>query len=57
VPGKVVAQLMGHTNADVTINVYTQVMDQSLRDAVARVGKELITIDHETDAIEGEARS
>jgi integrase len=57
VPGKVVAQLMGHTNADVTINVYTQVMDRSLREAVATVGKELITIDHKTDAIEGEARS
>ena len=52
VPGKVVAQLMGHTNADVTINVYTQVMDRSLRDAVATVGRELITIDHETEAIE-----
>ena len=25
VPGKVVAQLMGHTNANVTLNVYTQV--------------------------------
>jgi hypothetical protein len=27
VPGKVVAKLMGHTNADVTLNVYTQVLD------------------------------
>lgn len=27
VPGTVVARLMGHTNADVTINVYTQVLD------------------------------
>jgi site-specific recombinase XerD len=33
VPGKVVAQLLGHTNAGVTINVYTQVMDHSLREA------------------------
>jgi integrase len=57
VPGKVVAQLMGHTNADVTINVYTQVMDHSLRAAVATVGKELITIVHKTDAMEGESRS
>jgi integrase len=57
VPGKVVAQLMGHTNADVTINVYTQVMDHSLREAVATVGKELITIDHKTDAIEVGGRS
>ena len=48
VPGKVVAQLMGHTNADVTINVYTQVMDASLRTAVDRIGGELFTIVHET---------
>ena len=40
VPGKVVAQLMGHTNADVTINVYTQVLDASLRTAVDRIGDE-----------------
>lgn len=46
VPGKVVAKLMGHTNADVTLNVYTQVMDDSLRAAVDRVGKELFTIVH-----------
>jgi integrase len=46
VPGKVVAKLMGHTNADVTLNVYTQVMDDSLRTAVDRVGKELFTIVH-----------
>jgi hypothetical protein len=32
-------------------------MDHSLREAVATVGKELITIVHKTDAIEGEARS
>lgn len=46
VPGKVVAKLMGHTNADVTLNVYTQVMDASLRTAVDRVGNELFTIVH-----------
>jgi len=46
VPGKVVAQLMGHTNADVTLNVYTQVLDASLRTAVARIGGELFTIVH-----------
>jgi integrase len=49
VPGKVVAQLMGHTNADVTINVYTQVLDASLRTAVDRIGGELFTIVHETE--------
>ena len=41
-PGKVVAKLMGHTNADVTLNVYTQAMDDSLRTAVDRVGNELL---------------
>ena len=46
VPGKVVAKLMGHTNADVTRNVYTQAMDDSLRTAVDRVGNELFTIVH-----------
>jgi integrase len=49
VPGKVVAQLMGHTNADVTINVYTQVLDASLRTAVDRIGGELFTIVHGTE--------
>ena len=48
VPGKVVAQLMGHTNADVTLNVYTQVLDHSLRTAVDRIGSELFTIVHGT---------
>ena len=37
---------MGHTNADVTLNVYTQAMDHSLRTAADRVGKELFTIVH-----------
>ena len=46
VPGKVVAQLMGHANVDTTLNVYTQVLDGSLREAVDKVGGELITIVH-----------
>jgi integrase len=46
VPGKVVAQLMGHAKADVTLNVYTQVLDGSLRSAVDCVGRELFTIVH-----------
>jgi len=37
---------MGHTNADVTLNVYTQAMDDSLRTAVDRVGNELFNIVH-----------
>ena len=36
VPGKVVAQLMGHANVDTTLNVYTQVLDGSLRQAAER---------------------
>ena len=40
VPGKVVAQLMGHANVD------TQVLDGSLRAAVETTGAELFTIVH-----------
>jgi integrase len=46
VPGKVVAQLMGHTKVDTTLNVYTQVIDGSLRTAVDKIGSELFTIVH-----------
>ena len=46
VPGKVVAQLMGHANVDTTLNVYTQVLDGALRAAVDKVGGELFTIVH-----------
>ena len=46
VPGKVVAQLMGHAHVDTTLNVYTQVLDGSLRNAVEQVGGELFTIVH-----------
>jgi integrase len=49
VPGKVVAQLMGHANVDTTLNVYTQVLDGSLRTAVEKVGSELFTIVHKTE--------
>jgi hypothetical protein len=31
---QVVAQLMDHANVDTTLNVYTQVLDDSMRDAV-----------------------
>jgi integrase len=41
VPGKVVAELMGHANVDTTLNVYTQVLDDSRRAAVEQVGNEL----------------
>jgi hypothetical protein len=46
VPGNVVAQLTGHANVDTTLNVYTQVLDGSLRAAVDKVGGELFTIVH-----------
>ncbi len=46
VPGKVVAQLMGHANVDTTLNVYTQVLDGSVRDAVEKIAGELFTIAH-----------
>ena len=49
VPGKVVAQLMGHANVDTTLNVYTQVLDGSLRAAVEKVGDELFTIVHQPE--------
>jgi len=52
VPGKVVATLMGHAKVDTTLNVYTQVLDESLRRAVEQVGGELITIDHKTGSRE-----
>jgi hypothetical protein len=46
VPGKVVAQLMGHAQVDTTLNVYTQVIDGALRTAVDKIGSELFTIVH-----------
>jgi integrase len=48
VPGKVIAQLMGHANVDTTLNVYTQVLDGLLREALDKVGGGLITIVHKT---------
>ncbi len=49
VSGKVVAQLMGHANVDTTLNVYTQVLDGSVRTAMETVGDELFTIVHKTE--------
>jgi integrase len=51
VPGKVVAQLMGHANVDTTLNVYTQVLDGSARDAVEKIGGELFTIVHRPELV------
>ena len=49
VPGKVIAQIMGHAKVDTTLNIYTQVLDGSLRTAADRVGSELFTIVHKPD--------
>ena len=46
VPGTVTAQLMGHANVDTTLNVYTQVLDGSVREAVEKVGGELFAVVH-----------
>ncbi len=37
---------MGHANVDTTLNVYTQVLDGSVRAAVEKIGDELFTIVH-----------
>jgi hypothetical protein len=37
---------MGHANVDTTLNVYTQVLDGSLRMAVEKIGSELFMIVH-----------
>jgi integrase len=44
VPAKVVAQIMGHTKVDTTINVYTQVLDGAARVAADNVGSELFRV-------------
>jgi integrase len=46
VPGKVTGQQMGLANVDTTLNVYTQVLDGSVQEAVEKVGGELFTIVH-----------
>ena len=44
VPAKLVAQIMGHTKVDTTMNVYTQVLDGAARLAADRVGSELFRV-------------
>ncbi len=53
VPGKVVAQMMGHANVDTTLNVYTQVIDGALRIAAQKVGDGLFTIVHKPEGPTG----
>ena len=56
VPGKVIAQLMGHANVKTTLNVYTQILDGSVRAAAEKVGSELITIDYTPEGVEPVSR-
>jgi integrase len=49
VPGKVIAQLMGHAKVDTTLNVYAPVVDGSLRRAAETVGSELFSILHKPE--------
>jgi len=44
VPDKVTAALMGHSNVYTTLNVYTQVVDDSKKTAAERIGNELFSI-------------
>jgi hypothetical protein len=57
VAGKVVAQLMGHANVDTTLNVYTQVLDASVRNAVATIGDEFDVTDCSRSRPDGILRS
>ena len=41
---------MGHAIVDTTLNVYTQVLDGSLREAVDKVGDGLFTVVHKRAA-------
>jgi integrase len=45
IPGKVVAELMGHAKVDTTLNVYTQVVDGAKLAAAQAVGNGLIEIE------------
>jgi integrase len=49
VPGKVVAELMGHSKVDTTLNVYTKAFDHSVQLAAKTIGDELFTIVHNPD--------
>ena len=48
-PGKVIAQLMGHAKVHTTLNVYTQVVDGSLRRVADTIRSELFTIVHKSE--------
>jgi integrase len=52
IPGKVVADLMGHAKVDTTLNVYTQVIDGAKLAAAAQIGNGLIAIERAPDGSE-----
>jgi hypothetical protein len=43
-PLKIMARVMGHTKADTTINTYAQVLEESVRAAVAPVDEKLFKV-------------
>ena len=49
VPGKVLADLMGHAKVDTSLNVYAQVIDGAKRAAAEKVSGELFTIAHKPE--------
>jgi len=49
VPGKVLADLMGHAKVDTSLNVYAQVVDGAKRAAAEKVSGELFTIVHKPE--------
>jgi len=49
IPGKVLAELMGHAKVDTTLNVYTQVIDGAKRAAAQAVGNGLIEIERNAE--------
>jgi integrase len=49
VPGKVLADLMGHAKVDTSLNVYAQVIDGAKRAAAEKVSGELFTIVHKPE--------
>ena len=44
VPAKVIAKLMGHEKVDMSMNVYAQAMEQTVRSATINLGSELFKI-------------
>jgi hypothetical protein len=52
-PLKIMARVMGHTKVDTTINTYTQVLDDSIRTAVAPVDEKLFRIVQSRERVSG----